>query len=188
MRRDAAELMALPVYDMDEGREVGKVKDALFDYGAQRLIGLLVRGREDDEVFLPKDCIGWLGTDAVTVHASSTFLAPLDDPIARPLVESGIHLIGTKIVSDTGTALGKVDKILLNADGSVACYRALPGRLGIGRAKDFPPERVRAIGVDAIVVKTEESDRGGTHATPEARVGTAETDQDSPQRTIIYGR
>lgn len=127
MRRDAAELVSLPVFDMDAGQEVGKVRDALFDYEHHRLIGLLVRARGEDDVFLPKDLIGWMGADAVTMHGSEALRPPLADPVARPLVESGIHLRGTRVVSDTGTALGKVNKILLNMDGSVACYRASSG-------------------------------------------------------------
>lgn len=153
--RDANDLISMAVMNTTDGREVGRVKDVVFDPERHMLLGLMVTRTGDPngtETFLEMQRIRGLGKDAVTVDDDAA-LQPLSEQAqAKKIVDSGIHLKGTKVLTETGDALGAVQRIRLNDDGSVAGYDVASGILGLGGHTEILPGEVEKIGEDAIIV------------------------------------
>jgi uncharacterized protein YrrD len=154
MTRNANELMSLPVISTQQGREVGRVKDVLFDPSAHQLLGLVVTATAaaDATLFLERSAIKSLGEHAVTVESEDKLGAVTAYPRVREILDSGIHLKGAPVLTETGDAVGKVDKILVDEEGRIASYEVARGVLGLGKRKEITPSDVISIGQDAIIV------------------------------------
>lgn len=151
--RDATTLVSMPVIATQEGRELGRVKDVLFDPQRQALLGLLVTGDQvQSQFFIGRHSIRAIGNDAVTVESSDALAGMESQTEARAVMESGIHLRGAKVVSEEGNELGKVDKVFVDETGNISGYRTKTGLLGFGQKDEITPEQVTTIGQDAIVV------------------------------------
>lgn len=168
MARNAGELVSKPVIDTAEGRSLGRVKDAMFEPEQHLLYGLLVETEAGDR-FLARDAVRGFGADAVTVDGEGAITDLGTESRARELMESGIRLRGTKVITETGDSLGTVDKIMIEDDGSVVCYQTASGLLGIGERHEVPPSRVMRIGTDAIIVaavaEDDDADEAGATGT-----------------------
>ena len=141
--RDASEFMSMPIFATAEGKEVGKVKDILFDPSQQALLGLMVttNGKGDALMFLQRQFIRGIGKDAITVE-SVTSLQPFETQVrANEVVESGICLPGKNVITEGGDALGKVEG-----------YTTTAGKLGFGDKNEISARRVLTIGEDAMIV------------------------------------
>jgi uncharacterized protein YrrD len=152
--RDANELMSMPVIATGEGRELGRVKDVLFDPAQHALLGLMIASAAPDDavLFLDRARIKGIGQDAVTVDGEGDLEPFANAGRAREVVDSGIHLRGANVLTEGGDSIGKVDKVLVNEDGSVASYQVSKGVFGFGSRKELPPTSVISIGEDAVIV------------------------------------
>lgn len=151
MAREANGLVSLPILDTSSGTELGRVKDVLFDTDAHAVYGLLIAAPAG-EMFLPRSSVRGYGMDAVTVSDPGAITPVVTEPRAQELMQSGIRLRGSKVVTEIGDALGTLDKIVIEDSGEVAEYVATKGILGLGTRTQFLPAHVRTIGADAIVV------------------------------------
>jgi uncharacterized protein YrrD len=152
--RDASELLSKPVFATTEGREVGRVKDVLFDPDAQALLGLMVSPADgvDSEMFVQRDSIVGLGRDAVTVETAEAVEPLAQRAEAREIIETGIHIKGAKVFTEGGNSIGTIDKIYVEDNGDIACYGAASGLLGFGDKSEIDPNCVVKVGEDAIIV------------------------------------
>lgn len=149
--RDAAELTSLPVVIASEGRSVGRVKDVLFDPERQSLLGLLVNGNGTPASFVARDGIRALGAAAVMVGRSDE-VRPTSDERTRAVVEGGLRLRGTMVLTEQGDPIGEVRRVMMNHDGSVAGYEVRAGFLQLGKRRIAPAD-VLKIGPDAMIVR-----------------------------------
>jgi len=151
--RDAKELISMPVVATTEGRRIGRVKDVLFDPSAHALLGLMVGADDvDATMFLERQRIKGIGQDAVTVEGESALEPYAPAGRTREVVESGIHLRGANVLTEGGDSIGKLDRVLVNEDGTVASYRVSKGLLGFIYRKEIPPSEIVKIGEDAVIV------------------------------------
>lgn len=155
--RDASELLSMPVVATNEGREVGRVKDVLFDPNEQALLGLMVSPSEgvESEMFVQRDSIVGLGRDAITVKTAEAVESLSNRADARGVIETGIHLKGAKVLTEGGNSIGTIDKIYVEENGDIACYSAGSGLLGFGNKSEIDPDCVVKVGEDAIIVSEE---------------------------------
>jgi uncharacterized protein YrrD len=152
--RDASELLSKPVFATTEGREVGRVKDVLFDPDAQALRGLMVSPAEgvESEMFVERGNIVGLGRDAITVETAEAVEPLAHRAEAREVIETGIHLKGAKVLTEGGNSIGTIDKIYVEDNGDIVCYAAASGLLGFGDKSEIDPDCVVKVGEDAIIV------------------------------------
>jgi uncharacterized protein YrrD len=181
--RDAKDLVSMPVVATAEGRQLGKVKDVLFDPAEQALVGLMVSPSSDagTNMFLAQQKIRGIGGDAVTVDEPDALVPVASDERARAIVESNIHLTGTRVLTETGDSLGRIDAIIVDDEGQISGYRASTGVLGFGQKNDIRRDQVLRVGEDAIIVDaTAAGSTDDATATPSA--GTdAETPEGEPR-------
>ncbi|MEX0749201.1 MAG: PRC-barrel domain-containing protein [Dehalococcoidia bacterium] len=152
--RDANELLSMPVIAITEGKELGRVKDVLFDPAEHALLGVMVSpaGGMNGLMFLERAHIRAIGDNAITVRVSGVLDELASRPRAQEIIDSGLHLRGTPVVTETGNSLGTVDKILIDDGGNITAYHASSGLLGFGDKTDIMPHEVVSIGDDAIIV------------------------------------
>jgi uncharacterized protein YrrD len=153
--KDATELVSMPVIATSEGRELGRIRDVLFDPGQQVLLGLLVNssaGNTDVPMFVQRSAIKGVGNDAVTVEDGSALQPYAAHDEARRVVESGIHLRGATVMTEGGDAVGKVDKVMLAEDGTIEGYTTNSGLLGFGEKNEISSDQVLRIGADAVII------------------------------------
>lgn len=114
-----AELIGLPVAALDEGRFVGEVRDVLFDPLRWRFLGFTLRGRGLISPamlgVLPAPGIWALGRDAVMIGSEDVVLRDQED-VASALGEHE-DAVGHEVVTDAGSALGRIKDIILETDG-----------------------------------------------------------------------
>ncbi|HEY7802739.1 MAG TPA: PRC-barrel domain-containing protein [Dehalococcoidia bacterium] len=159
--REVKELQGMHVLATKEGRDLGTVKEVLFDPERRAVLGLMVASSayEGSQMFVDREHVHGFGGDAVTVDSEADLEGISSTSHARELVEGGVHLEGVKVLTEGGDSVGKIDKVLLDDSGQIAGYHASSGLLGLGGKHDIAPADVISVGPDAIVVR-----EGAKHA------------------------
>ena len=189
--RDANELLSMPVVATAEGKELGRVKDVVFDPAEHALLGLVVSTKDgmDAVRFLERREILSIGQDAVTVGSAGVLRELDSSPRAREVVESGVHLRGASILTESGDSIGTVDKVLIDEEGDVAGYQASSGFMGFGGKTDIAPTDVVSIGQDAIVVSGAAAEPAPEDdTTPGARTNPDGSDPGGGANSVSSGR
>ena len=118
------DLTNLPVVSNAEARELGRVKEVLFDPSANALFGLVVCPPEKDGplLLIPQRGIRSIGKDAITVE-SLNMAEPYEASLqAQEISVAGGYRGGMDVMTESGESVGKIDKVTLNEDGTVASY------------------------------------------------------------------
>lgn len=140
--REGKALVGKPIYSVDEGRQIGKVKDLYIDSGLNRVVGIhlgtegLLRRKA---LLIPGDDVVVLGVDAVLVKSSS---ATTDDDSYVP-AKGWLRrdkLDGREVDTPGGTKLGTIGDIIIDGAGNITGFtlgRAfVEGPLGEKRTVD----------------------------------------------------
>ena len=153
----ARDIIGLPVIAVAGGKQVGTVKDMLFDE-EWRIEGLLL---EEKHWFSSPRWVAWpdikaSGPDAVTI-AGEEALRTLDDTEGKLLLFGGKRkLVGLPIVTVNGRQLGIVEDVYFAAqlDRKVIGCELSDGLLADLREgrKFLPLGREAVVGEDAIIV------------------------------------
>ena len=126
------DLIDLPVVSNAAARQIGKVREVLFNPKVNALFGLVVSPSEKDGplLLIPQRGIRTIGKDAVTVE-SLNVAEHFDDNIeAQEISKADGYRSGMEVMTQSGESVGKVDKVTINDDGTVAAYHSSTGFLG----------------------------------------------------------
>ncbi len=140
--RELKELVGMPVVSNAEAREVGHVREVLFNPGANALFGLVVEPAEEERplLFLPFGGIRTIGKDAITITTLDVTQPFEQNPEAQEISAAGGYLSGMNVMTESGESVGKVDKVTINEDGTVASYHSTTGFFG--SKHDIEPSEV----------------------------------------------
>ena len=154
MTKDVKELLNMPVLTISTGKEMGTVEQFLFEPGAHRLYGIIVKSSTKDEpdTVVLSAKIKSFGDKAVTIVSEQDATVFAADIRAQELARESTALNGIKVLTADGNEVGTIDTILINDDGTVAAYHTSSGLLGRGAGKDIAPDMVISAGKDAIIV------------------------------------
>ncbi len=135
-----------------EARGVGKVHGVLFDPSASALYGLVITPIEKDGVllFLPLKGIHTIGKDAVTISDLDVTEPFEENTEAQKISSAGGYLNGMNVMTESGETIGKVNKVTINEDGTVASYHSTTGFLGTQH--DIEPSEVLAGSKDILII------------------------------------
>lgn len=130
--RSSHDVLGLPIYATSSGKQIGRVRDMLFDHH-QQLFGLLVEGKGwvKRRSYIPADRIATIGLDAVTVDNES---------VIQPLTEEHEDMIGVcsgkrklkglPVLTATGSELGRLENVyFLEKVGTLIGYELTDGLL-----------------------------------------------------------
>lgn len=146
------DLKDLPVVANAEAREIGRVHEVLFDPAANALFGLVVSPAEKDAPLLlvPLKGIRSIGKDAITVESLS-MAEPFENNVqAQKISAADGYRGGMSVMTESGESVGKIDKVTLNGDGTVASYHSSSGLFG--SKHDIEPSEVKAGSNDMLVI------------------------------------
>jgi uncharacterized protein YrrD len=145
------EIVGLVLLCINEGKEAGTIKDILInrETGAVEFLVL------DDgqwyfgaKVLSFTDVLG-IGSNAVTTETEGNILRFTEVERAVALAQEGVKLIGTKIYTEKGRYIGKVDEFFISEDGGIAGCKFT---LDDGQVKIIPRDSVLTFGKNVIVV------------------------------------
>jgi uncharacterized protein YrrD len=135
------DLNHVSVVSNSAAREIGKVREVLFDPGANALFGIVVSPPEKNSrplLVLLKD-IRAIGKDAISVTGDNIESFE-ENARAKVISAAGGHHGGMNVMTESGESVGKVDKVTLNEDGTVASYHSTTGFFG--SKHDIEPSEV----------------------------------------------
>ena len=150
--REFKELLNLQVIANSEAKGVGKVHGVLFDPSANALYGLVITPVEKDGalLFLPLKGIHTIGKDAVTM-ADVDLLEPFEqNSEAQKISSAGGYLNGMNVMTESGETIGKINKVTINEDGTVASYHSTTGFMGTQH--DIEPSEVVAGSKEMLII------------------------------------
>jgi uncharacterized protein YrrD len=146
------DLKDLPVVSNAEATEFGRVQEVLFNPGANALFGLVVSPAEKDAPLLlvPLKGIRSIGKDAITVE-SLNVAEPFENNVqAQKISAADGYREGMNVMTESGESVGKIDKVILNEDGTVASYHSSSGLFG--SKHDIEPSEVKAGSNDMLII------------------------------------
>ena len=153
------QLIGLHVYDLTQGREIGKVRGYLLDNKAKELVALTVgtKGLRKEECLLCLADAAGLSAEAVTVDSPAALRKKADCPHLKDLLKEPPAAEGLSVLKKDGTFLGRAAALWIETEtGKVS-------RLELGRGSLLPlPGKTRPylpaadieiIGSDMILAK-----------------------------------
>ncbi|ACV61160.1 conserved hypothetical protein [Desulfofarcimen acetoxidans DSM 771] len=161
--RKSKQFMAMPVISLEEGQQIGNIKGLIID-PVKKVVSALVieqKGWFKEQKFIPFNKINSVGNDAITVEQSNTIQKGTVMPDIYKLYKANLEINGTKIVTETGTALGYIDEYYVQlTDGAIAGIE-FSGKLINSMLKGkayLDSSFIRTIGKEVIVVYEEAMD------------------------------
>jgi len=154
--RDVDDIVGMIVVATAEAREVGTVKDVLFEPKQLAVLGLMVapEGAKDARMFVGREHIRGFGRDAVTIGSESDLQGFATRSREREVAASGMRLDGLRVMTERGDDMGKVKAVRIYPDATLARIKASRGFLR-GSRKIGAPDVV-SIGRDRLIVTPRE--------------------------------
>lgn len=184
----SAEIRGLDVFSIVDGYKVGKVRDLLINAASKSVDYLLV---EIDNWYqgayvIPFDMAVGIGRDAVMVETEAAVKNIIDDPQAVKLAESGIKLLGNRVLTRKGSIIGSISEFYINQDtGEVLGCELIDQNRNVKGV--IPTEITLTFGKDALIVGDDVCDYMRSELeqeTIEEKPGLAEVDQTEPDASV----
>ena len=152
--RAVDEIAGMTVVATNEAREVGTVKDVLFDPKQLAVLGLMVapEGAKDARMFVGREHIRGFGRDAVTIGSEDDLQGFATRNREREVAASGMRLDGLRVMTDSGDDVGTVRAVRIYPDATLARLQASRGFLRGGRKIDAAD--IVSIGRDRLIIST----------------------------------
>lgn len=146
------DLKSLPVVSTSAAQEIGRVEEVLFDPSANALFGIVVTPSEKDDapLLIPLSGIRSIGKDAITVESMGVAERFEDNLQAQEISAADGYRSGMNVMTESGEAVGKIDGVTLNEDGTVASYHSSSGLFG--SKHDIEPSQVKSGSKDMLII------------------------------------
>lgn len=146
------DLDGLPVISISTALPVGKVIEVLFDPSANALFGIVVEPAQiaAAPLLVPLSGVRSIGKDAITVESLDVAEPFADNLRALEISAADGHRSGMKVMTESGELIGKIDKVTLNEDGTVASYHSSSGLFG--SKHNIEPTEVRSGSDDMLII------------------------------------
>lgn len=114
--RKSKQFISMPVVSLEEGLQMGSVKDLVVNPAEKKVVALAVeqKGLFKEHKYIPYSKVRSVGEDAVTVNRGATAQKGSSLPEIISLLREKSNITGARIVSESGTLLGVVDDYYVN--------------------------------------------------------------------------
>jgi len=159
--RKAKSLLGLNIITQLEGKNLGSVRDLIFDENSHKLIALLLTDRElfgmIDATVIPWTQVREIGPNAIMVPSEEVVIKAHADPIIAESYDQKRKLDGKKVTTQGGEDLGRVSDLYMNEIGHVTGFEVSGGLFSDAfsgkRYMEMPSEIT--VGDDVILVPQE---------------------------------
>jgi uncharacterized protein YrrD len=119
---------------------------------ANALYGIVISPTEKDvaPLFIPLRGIRSIGKDAITIESLSVAEKFEDNVEAQEISAAGGYRTGMQVMTQSGESIGKIDKVTIKEDGSVASYHSTTGFFG--SKHDLEPSQVFSGSNDMLII------------------------------------
>lgn len=150
------ELIGMPVFSLDRGKEIGEIKNLVFDPVQRRVTDLILRegGLFRRPEVVPFETIEHIGPDAVVMKPAYSEKTEMDE-IQQEELKQSFNLTGRRVVSENGRDLGTIYDLDINEEtGEVFGFELTQGvfRDTSSGKKYIEFDHIRTIGEDAVIV------------------------------------
>jgi len=149
------EILGLSIISINDGREVGRVKDLVVnpDRGAIECLVVENGNRYLGVKVIPFKDVEGVGEYAVTIASESSIVDLSEVPHVSDLLERNVQVKGTKVLTKKGKLIGEVNEYIIDEDnaGQISGCQ-LVAMDGSGDAKLIPKDSVVTFGKDVLVV------------------------------------
>ncbi len=175
-------IIGKPIVSIESGEMLDKIRDIFFDAQNKKILGFLADegGLLSSARILPFESVHVIGPDGILVPTADAITRAKDAAHAEAIMNEDNVVVGTKIMTDDGKDLGKINDIFFDeltgtiegyevtggifADAvSGKSYLPSPGSFRIGKDVAFvPPETTALIegqvgGLEAMTTKAQET-------------------------------
>lgn len=163
------DIVGLPVISINEGQELGKVKDLVINPTGGSVAALII---DDGKWYfgaklLPFSAVSGIGEYAVTVDSSNQIVNVNNAPDLEQLLIADIKVIGAKVLTKDGFIQGKVNEIMVDADGKISCEVEDDK----GETTNIDSDKILTFGKSVIIVT--DKDEVGAKTVVEANPATS---------------
>lgn len=146
------QLKGMPVLSLQEGEVLGRVREAIIDTAAGRVVALTLDRRTPggEHQVVATANIRSVGKEAITVEDRTSVVPISRIPRFKELAQKGKPLRGRVVMTEGGSRLGRVGDVTVDESNFHLTSFILQAFWGRGQV--IPMERVRAIGTDVVVV------------------------------------
>jgi uncharacterized protein YrrD len=129
--RKAKSLLGLNIISQREGKQLGTVRDLIFDEEAHKLVAVLLSDRElfgmIDATVVPWSQVQQIGPHAIMVPSEDAIQKAHTDPLIAASYDQKKKLVGKKITTQQGEDLGVVGDLYLEDSGQVTGFEVSGG-------------------------------------------------------------
>jgi len=106
----------MPVVSLEDGQQVGFVKDIVVNPAKLEIAGLVVeqKGWFKEQKIIPYNKVFSIGGDAITIEKSSHVEKPANLPEIINLMKNKTLVTGSRVVTEDGAVLGRVDEFYVD--------------------------------------------------------------------------
>lgn len=105
-------VIGMPVLSRATGNKLGSVRDVCVDPVNGLLLGLAITAADGNPAILAYDDIYCFGRDAIMAETDDAARPQNNDPNAN-LPQAREHLVGTKVISESGKLLGQIANVFV---------------------------------------------------------------------------
>ena len=150
----AKDLRGMPLLAADTGAKLGEIRDAVIQPTEGRVMGVVVRTLDGDDLRLRISDIV-IGEDAVMTSGESFERAGDHSSVMAGGFRAVDDMVGSNVVTEDGDLLGRISEVYIRVDQPQAVYRIVESKLQkfFGRgfylagavARSFAPDGTRMI-------------------------------------------
>lgn len=158
--RKSKRFASMPVFSLEEGLQIGRVKELVVDPAGKRIAALVIeqKGWFKEQRFIPYHKVHSVGDDAITIEKTSGVQKAAGLPDIVRLLKDKVKIIGAKIVAENGNVLGFIDEYYVEVDTGNITGLEFSGSLinNVMKGRAFIDiSYVRTVGREVIVVTNE---------------------------------
>jgi uncharacterized protein YrrD len=167
----AKELRGMSLLAVDTGEKLGEIRDAIIQPTEGRVLGVIVRTPDHDQLRLRITDVT-IGPDAAMTSWDSFEHAGDRSIEMAGGVRALDEMIGSNVVTEDGDLLGRISEVYIRADRPQAIYRVTESRLQkiFGKGFFLPGDVTRSYAPDGarIIVPADTEERYATSSLAEA--------------------
>ena len=152
--KKSIDMLGLPIISINEGRELGVSKSLVID-AEQGIVAALVIEDEDwyrGVKVMPFKAVSAIGEDAIIINNSSDILQLNDASEFEPLLVANIKIIGTKVITKSGSIHGKITELIIDEAGAISkCLIETSS----GASSEITAEQVSTFGKQVTIINSD---------------------------------